>query len=348
MHIACIGCIIGTIVTSASKGTHPSLYVFGDSLSDTGRLHTITLGLVPPEPYWLGRFSSGPLWIEYLALLQEVQLENYAVGASETSNSNPDLFGLFPMAIPSTHDQIEGFVKDHRVAGDTDTAVLEIGGNNVITGLSEITANETGTFASELATTVVGQVGMLRDAGFRSVYVTNLPALHSIPLVKLQDRVDAATQVFDTYNAELATQLKSFFGSDPDFSCTLIDIGAFMQLAMTENVASALGVKDTESSCVGGDVLQDLFGEKKHKETVLLRLAFDLKDTLLCDTPEDYFFWDPIHPNDRVHRLFGYYVNEFIERQRKEAQPFAPSEPNLLALISSYNLGSDTAKPAKV
>ncbi|KAJ2667887.1 hypothetical protein GGH99_006550, partial [Coemansia sp. RSA 1285] len=61
-----------------------SLYIFGDSLSDTGRLHTMTFGLVPPEPYWEGRFSNGPLWIEYLALLQGLQLEDYAVGASES------------------------------------------------------------------------------------------------------------------------------------------------------------------------------------------------------------------------------------------------------------------------
>ncbi|KAJ2402125.1 hypothetical protein GGI23_000933 [Coemansia sp. RSA 2559] len=327
-------CILGRVVATSG-----SLYVFGDSLSDTGRLHAITLGIIPPEPYWEARFSSGPLWIEYVALLQGIQLVNYAVGASETSNSTPDLFGLFPMPIPSTQDQINEFVRDHGRAGDADIAVLEIGGNNIITGLPSILANETTVeaFASALADTVAMQAKRLRMLGFRSVYVTNAPALQAIPLIRLQNRVDAAAQVVDAYNRELATRIHD---------ASLIDIGKFMHLAIS--IAGVLGAKDTGSSCVGGNVLQELFGSEKHIEAVLLRMLFDLKDTLLCDAPEDYFFWDPIHPNGRVHRLFGYYVNEFIKSQNSGVQPFAMSQHNILSLVGKYNLTSDLVKPAQL
>ncbi|KAJ2692136.1 hypothetical protein GGH99_001926 [Coemansia sp. RSA 1285] len=368
--VACIVCIKGAAgAPLPHKRSTRSLYVFGDSLSDTGRLHTMTFGLVPPEPYWEGRSSNGPLWVEYLALLQGLQLEDYAVGASESVDSHPDLFGLLPMAIPSTHDQIETFVKAHpkystsssASGGAGDTAVLEMGGNDIISHLAGILASggtqaAVDSFADSLATTVVGQVQRLRELGFRSVLVTNSPLLQSIPLIKLQNRVSVATNVVTTYNTVLAAKLKKAFGasfssssqqSSGSFSCTLIDMSGFMQLSMTSKVAGALGVKETGSSCIAGNVMA-LVENNKQMEA-MLRLAFDLKDTLICDNPQDHFFWDPIHPNDRIHRLFGYYVNELIKAQAAgSGQAFALSEANILSLVSKHNLGSDTKKPAQI
>ncbi|KAJ2660484.1 hypothetical protein IWW48_002948 [Coemansia sp. RSA 1200] len=361
--VACMGCIKEEAgAPLPHKRSTRSLYVFGDSLSDTGRLHTITFGLVPPEPYWEGRFSNGPLWIEYLALLQGLQLEDYAVGASESVDSRPNLFGLLPMAIPSTRDQIETFAKAHpkytssSSGAGRDTAVLEMGGNDIISNLANILASggtqtAVDSFVDSLATTVVGQVQRLKELGFRSVFVTNSPPLQSIPLIKLQNRVPIATNVVTAYNTLLAAKIKKTFGtsqqSSGSFSCTLIDMSGFMQLSMTSRVASALGAKGTGSSCIAGNVM-DLVENNKRMEAIL-RLAFDLKGALICDNPQDHIFWDPIHPNDRIHRLFGYYVNELIKAQAAgNGQAFALSETNILSLVSKHNLGSDTKKPAQI
>src|SRR5579875_2047848 len=43
------------------------IIVFGDSLSDVGNAYAATGGKVPPAPYYAGRFSNGPLWVERLA-----------------------------------------------------------------------------------------------------------------------------------------------------------------------------------------------------------------------------------------------------------------------------------------
>ena len=49
------------------------LYVFGDSLSDTGNLFALTFGIEPPSPpYFDGRFSDGPVWVETLAPLNRL------------------------------------------------------------------------------------------------------------------------------------------------------------------------------------------------------------------------------------------------------------------------------------
>src|SRR5438046_2391463 len=56
-----------------------SLTVIGDSLSDTGRLFRATG--VPPAPYYQGRMSNGPLWVEHFAPLVGLRyepLDNFA------------------------------------------------------------------------------------------------------------------------------------------------------------------------------------------------------------------------------------------------------------------------------
>ncbi|KAJ2892230.1 hypothetical protein IWW38_003300, partial [Coemansia aciculifera] len=74
------------IVAASAQATNPTLYVFGDSLSDTGTLKLLTLGLMPPSPYWQGRFSSGPVWNEYLARLLNYNLYNTAIAGGTSDN----------------------------------------------------------------------------------------------------------------------------------------------------------------------------------------------------------------------------------------------------------------------
>lgn len=53
----------------AAAGPYSSLTVFGDSLSDTGNIFIATGGAQPPsnQPYFNGRFSDGPVWVDTLA-----------------------------------------------------------------------------------------------------------------------------------------------------------------------------------------------------------------------------------------------------------------------------------------
>lgn len=62
------------------------LVVFGDSLSDTGNFQTLTSGLFPSAAfgYAPGRFSNGPVAVEYLAAWLNLPLDNHAVGGART------------------------------------------------------------------------------------------------------------------------------------------------------------------------------------------------------------------------------------------------------------------------
>ena len=46
-----------------------NIVVFGDSLSDNGNLYEIMKHQLPQSPpYYKGRFSNGPVWVEHLIL----------------------------------------------------------------------------------------------------------------------------------------------------------------------------------------------------------------------------------------------------------------------------------------
>ena len=52
----------------AIAASFTEMYIFGDSLSDTGNIFDFTAGNIPPSPpFFEGRFSNRLIWIDYLA-----------------------------------------------------------------------------------------------------------------------------------------------------------------------------------------------------------------------------------------------------------------------------------------
>ena len=58
--------------------------VFGDSLTDTGRLKQ-RLKIFPGRPYWIGRFSNGPVWPEYLGMATGLGVQSHAYGGASAT-----------------------------------------------------------------------------------------------------------------------------------------------------------------------------------------------------------------------------------------------------------------------
>lgn len=86
------------------------MVVFGDSLSDTGKMRG-KLGSVGflNAPYWLGRFSNGPNWVDYLSRRLNVVVANWAVGGAVAAEVND--------------------AKIHQI-----TSYLELGGQHFVSG----------------------------------------------------------------------------------------------------------------------------------------------------------------------------------------------------------------------
>ncbi len=74
---------------SASPSAYSSIVAFGDSLSDNGNFAALVGGLFPSPAYGYaqGRFSNGPVAVEYLAQSLGIGLTDFAVGGARTGPS---------------------------------------------------------------------------------------------------------------------------------------------------------------------------------------------------------------------------------------------------------------------
>ena len=93
------GALLAISMPVLAAPTFSNMVVFGDSLSDTGNLFIATGGTQPPagQPYFNGRFSDGPLWVESLAAGLNLPLasnpylvggNNYAFAGARTGTSS--------------------------------------------------------------------------------------------------------------------------------------------------------------------------------------------------------------------------------------------------------------------
>jgi len=101
----CVGPIAFSLLSAilpfkASAQNFDAFYIFGDSLVDNGNLFGVTRNLVPPSPpYFNGRFSNGPVWVEILGPKLGISADstnNFAFGGatSGTFNALSPLLGV--------------------------------------------------------------------------------------------------------------------------------------------------------------------------------------------------------------------------------------------------------------
>src|ERR1041384_6306889 len=88
--LAALTLMTGVVAAHADQTPFSRIFVFGDSLSDTGNFYALSGGF-PPAPYAGGRFSNGKLWVEYAAEALHMQIlsgDNYAVAGATTGRDN--------------------------------------------------------------------------------------------------------------------------------------------------------------------------------------------------------------------------------------------------------------------
>src|ERR1035438_1848931 len=72
-----------SIVAQAKTPHFDALYVFGDSYCDVGNIFAATGGAVPAAPYYNGRFSDGPIWLDHVAGFLGVPLTAALAGGTD-------------------------------------------------------------------------------------------------------------------------------------------------------------------------------------------------------------------------------------------------------------------------
>lgn len=260
------------------------LYVFGDSLSDIGNFYTLTGQTLPPSQlgYVDGRFSNGAVWVDYLApklgLISDLRT-NFALAGSTTGSQNTSIPGL-----PALQQQIALFTQTVPQADPNALYVLWAGANDYLNIGQQ-------TNPAIPVANLAGAIQTLAGVGAKNFLVANLPDLGRVPLVRDRGTAvsSAATAIVNGHNALLAqtlTLLKPQLASDVN----LIPLDVFSVFNRALNNPGAFGFTNTTQACLFPSPL--LFNPLPAPITI-------------CPNPDQYVFWDSLHPTTTAHAIIG-------------------------------------------
>ncbi|MDJ0555328.1 MAG: SGNH/GDSL hydrolase family protein [Microcoleaceae cyanobacterium MO_207.B10] len=247
------------------------IYVFGDSLSDTGNAFAATGGLIPPSPpYFEGRTSNGQLWVETLApqlqLISDPNL-NFAVNGATTgfvNNSNNLLPEGAPPLLIGLQAQIDQFIAD---TGGTDPDALYV----VWAGANDYLGGNTQDVQSAIGNLSVA-VNKLAAIGARNFMLPNIPDLGVTPLgLGLPpEQQQGLTLLTEAHNSALVA-VSEILEQDPDINIIDVDI------------------KDLVDNIIANPAD---FGLTNVTDNFLASGATN---------PDDFLFFDGVHPTTDAH-----------------------------------------------
>ncbi|WP_225912489.1 SGNH/GDSL hydrolase family protein [Nostoc flagelliforme] len=247
--------------------THPitEVYVFGDSLSDTGMVFRATGGMYPPNPtYFQGRYSNGRVWIEYLAEslhLSSKQTHNFAYGGATTGSVGNSY-------VPSLLNQVQTFTQTHQHTNSDALYVLWAGANDYLQGVSSATIP---------VKNVTTAINSLTDVGAKKILVANLPDLGQLPATKNSTNSVNLSALTQAHNQGLRRSLKVLSQQHSDLEIVQLDANALYRDAIAN--PAAFNFTNVSSPCLSG--------------------------SSTCGKPDQFLFWDGIHPTAAAHRIIG-------------------------------------------
>jgi phospholipase/lecithinase/hemolysin len=290
---------VALFLLHASYG-HQRLVVFGDSLSDDG--NTFAVAEVPGIPYFQGRYSNGPNWVDYFPGIashfnvdislptpwlkdptnSDDNATDFAVGGSTSGD-----FNVLNGAFPKFPDQIMAY--QARLGSNNaldDLCVIWIGANDFAAGIKP----------PETVANIKGAIENLSTFGAKNFVVVTIPDLALTPQVKTAGgaTILAATQFVVTTNVLLAVELPRFAFAH-QISIDLVDIDAIL-------------IPLVLSPCRFGFA---------NSTAAAYNLDLPLSSSNPVPDPNDYVFWDGFHPTTNVYKLAADFIfkNIFLIRQ---------------------------------
>jgi len=247
------------------------LVVLGDSLSDNGNLFAMTGSTFPLAPYFNGRFSNGPVAVEYLAsglgFTAPGQFVNLAVAG----------------ALTSTAGEIAGTGMLSQLA----SYLPGMGGGNplffVWGGANDLRAAG-GAAVAPAITNLTTIVGTLYGLGARNFFLPNMPDLGLTPEARETNLVSpgfaaGATMLAEGFNAALAGAYGTLFAGLP--GAQMISFNAMAAQRAITNGSPGNGFTNVSDRC------------------------FYVSVPSLCGNPGDFLYFDNIHPTAAAHLALG-------------------------------------------
>ena len=310
-------------------GTFTDINFFGDSLLDQGNFFNLT-SLPPTPPYFEGRSSNGKIWADLLA--EELKLNpilstqlnsniptqgvNFAIIGATTGTDNINNRGV--NEFPGLQNQIAAFADLTKInpINPDGLYVLWAGGNdyNQAFFAPESLTVPLEQLPEQIVSNLSNSIQSLSDLGAKNFLVPNLPDLGSTPFADFLDEFNPliSTQLSNlttAHNNLLEVKLAELDTSLSESTINLLDINGLL-LEIIQN-PEPFGISNLDDSCL-----------------INFRPTFIFDG--VCANPNEYIFWDDVHPTARVHQII---TARALEVLKPETVPEPNNNWGLLGLI---------------
>lgn len=286
--------IIALIFSMSSQAalSFDHIYVFGDSLSDTGNLASVLGSL--PLPFFVNRISNGQVAIETLAaelglsvtsslhLIKSAAGSNYAVAGAKAYGNDPiDLSA-----------QIISFKTHHNfVAPKNSLYVIFIGGNDIRSARRRENLIEAQIIIQAAADEVGNSIGNLAEVGAQSFLIINSFNIALLPETQL-----LADKSLDSEYTERSHYLSGLYRT------------ALNDVVIEQKTNNALNINEFDLFKFSIELILNAEGYGFNN---LEQACYDIKtmkfhsDCQFGLNFDGFVFFDAIHPTAHTHKLIG-------------------------------------------
>lgn len=273
LHLMVVTALTLSAPIARAFPVYDNLYVFGDSYCDVGNVFIATHGAKPAAPYYAGRFSNGPIWVDHIAGFLHVPLKPYLAGGTDFAFGGAWVTApvVTPEGtIPSVPEQVALYLSLHGGKADPNALYILEGGGNDILGT---TSGSPEGLAFKIALGISESELLLRRAGAKHFLIPNLFNVGMLPAA-------AANAAFAT-KASVATDkyLYEFLKIEELLEeIHILRIDVFSLLYSIKTDPTHFGFTDIKDPCI---------------------------TTVLCADPDHTLYWDIEHPTEFAHGYFA-------------------------------------------
>lgn len=254
---------------------------FGDSISDTGNIYNGSQWLFPNDNSWfLGHFSNGFVWTEYLAEHKDLPVYTWAIGGAEGEDAYVVLTGI--------GGQIESYLEYMQLSKNYDPkdtlVTFEFGLNDFVND-DRTVAEVSDDFTEALETLV--------ENGIENMIILNLPDATQAPQFKYNTdgTTDEIREKLIEFNAFIETEVVSYQAQG--FNFVLYDTSTLFDNLIES--PESYGLRNATDSCLDINRSSSI----DYLQTHALRSD--------CSTygSDTYLFWGVTHPTTKTHSIIA-------------------------------------------
>lgn len=318
-----------------------TIVAFGDSLSDNGNLYTYMLHFIPKSPpYYQGRFSNGPVWVEdlfqsYFPNDTSDKLQDFAVGGAGAVLSYKE---NLPYTLSS---EVDDYLYLHSYNNkDTTLYTVWIGANNYLNAPTNV---------DEITSSVVDTIGIniesLINNGAVMILMVNIPDLGKTPEAAQNNTQALLTELTNKHNEKLLAKYNELKERYPNVNIAYFDVYSLFNQLISD--PGQFNITNISQPCYAGgfslraiannpQLLNNYLNsqakqyhlvlDEQKKQAILtnpvlkeaLMVGYQAQSLPQLDAASNSctgdLFWDHVHPTTAIHQLIAQYAKSTLDQ----------------------------------